>query len=209
MSKQYRVNEIFYSLQGEGHWAGRPAVFVRLSGCNLRCPFCDTDFHAFTELTAEDVVGEALRICGQCRFMVLTGGEPSLQVDEALLQALHDAGFFVAMETNGTHAIPSSVDWVTLSPKDTFVERAGVSDKAEAAGTAGVVLTKAHELKLVFDGEHMPKDYPVEVQYRYLQPCDTGDVERNRVIMQQLTDYLLSHPQWQLSLQQHKLLGIR
>lgn len=197
MAKQYRVNEIFYSLQGEGHWAGRPAVFVRLSGCNLRCPFCDTDFHAFTMLTAEEITAEALRLCGSCRFLVLTGGEPSLQADEELLEALHTAGFFVAMETNGTHAVPSSVDWVTLSPKDAFVDH------------AAVVLTKANELKIVFDGEHKPKEYPVAVQYRYLQPCDTGDAERNAVIMQQLTDYLLSHPQWQLSLQQHKIIGVR
>lgn len=193
----YRVNQIFYSLQGEGRWAGRPAVFVRFSGCNLKCPFCDTDFAAYTEMTAEQILQQMQSIGGACRFVVLTGGEPTLQVDTALVEALHAADYYIAMETNGTRPYPQGIDWVTLSPKDAYVK-----------GGAPVI-TEASELKLVFDGEHAVELYPsVRVQSRCLQPCDTGNAERNARIMQQLRDYLLAHPEWSLSLQQHKLLGI-
>lgn len=193
----YRVNQIFYSLQGEGRWAGRPAVFVRMSGCNLRCPFCDTDFTAYTEMSAEQIVARMQEVGGGCRFVVLTGGEPTLQVDEALVEALHAAGYYIAMETNGTRPYPQGIDWVTLSPKDAYVKG------------SGPVITEASELKVVFDAEHPVGDYPsVRVQHRCLQPCDTGDAERNVRIMQQLMQYLLAHPEWSLSLQQHKLLGI-
>ena len=115
----YRVNEIFYSLQGEGRHTGRAAVFVRFSGCNLRCPFCDTDFAAYKPMAIADIMN-AISPWSECGFVVLTGGEPSLQVDDALVEELHRAGFYVAVETNGTHALPDSVDWVTWSPKDGF-----------------------------------------------------------------------------------------
>ena len=110
----YRINEIFYSLQGEGFWTGTPAVFVRFSGCNLRCPFCDTAHQAFTPMSADDI----LSACSEAPVVVLTGGEPGLQVDAALIEALHGAGYRVHIETNGTVALPGGIDWVTLSPKE-------------------------------------------------------------------------------------------
>ena len=112
----YRINEIFYSLQGEGANSGTPAVFVRFAGCNLHCPFCDTDFDTYTEMTAEEILDEI----GQypADFVVLTGGEPSLQVDDALVDAMHSRDLVIAVETNGTHPLPDNIDWVTVSPKE-------------------------------------------------------------------------------------------
>lgn len=194
----YRINDIFYSLQGEGRHTGRPAVFVRFSGCNLRCPFCDTDFSSHTEMTAQDII-QAISRWRDCRFVVLTGGEPSLQTDDALVEELHSAGFFVAVETNGTHPLPPAVDWVTWSPKDQF-----------AAHVPPLALERIDEIKVVFDGEHTPECYSTlsDNAYLCLQPCDTGNEERNRQITAQCVRYILLHPHWHLSLQTHKILGI-
>lgn len=195
----YRVNEIFYSLQGEGRHTGRAAVFIRFSGCNLRCPFCDTDFDSYQSMTAEDIV-RAIMPWKECGFAVLTGGEPSLQIDDALVAALHQAGFYIAVETNGTHALPAAVDWVTWSPKDQFAKH-----------VPPLALKQVDEVKVVFDGEHRPEDYSslFADAYLSLQPCDTGHEERNQQITAQCVDYILQHPQWHLSLQTHKLLNIR
>ena len=195
---KYRINEIFYSLQGEGRNTGRAAVFVRFSGCNLRCPFCDTDFKEYTEMTADEIL-ETIHPWKHCGFVVLTGGEPSLQTDDALVEALHQEGFYIAMETNGTHSVPEGIDWVTVSPK--------------AGGE--VVIDRADELKVVFDGVHLPltTHYSPLTTHRstllYLQPCDTGNEERNRQIIQQCVEYIKEHPEWRLSLQTHKQIDIR
>lgn len=198
MNNQYNINEIFYSLQGEGRWAGRAAVFVRFSGCNLRCPFCDTDFTAHRLMTADEILLEVKALSPTCRFLVFTGGEPTLQLDDALVEAFHAEGYYLTIETNGTHPYPSGIDWVTLSPKDLF------------APGGEVRITHADELKLVFDGLHpIPPYDAVTVTYRYLQPCDTGDSERNRAILAGCIDYIKAHPEWQLSLQQHKIINIQ
>jgi len=195
---KYRINEIFYSLQGEGRNTGRAAVFVRFSGCNLRCPFCDTDFREYTEMTADEIL-EAIGPWKHCGFVVLTGGEPSLQVDDTLVEALHREGFYIAMETNGTHSVPEGIDWVTVSPKNGFVEHA-----------AEVIVERADELKVIFDGVVSPSSlhFPPSTLL-YLQPCDTGDEERNREIIGQCVEYIKQHPEWRLSLQTHKLINIR
>lgn len=112
----YLVNEIFYSLQGEGYYTGTPAVFLRLSGCNLRCPFCDTDHSASEPMEIDTLVDRLLGY--PSRHLVITGGEPSLQVDRLLIEVLHDAGFYVQIETNGTNRLPDNIDWVTCSPKE-------------------------------------------------------------------------------------------
>lgn len=195
---QYPINEIFYSLQGEGYWSGRPAVFVRFSGCNLKCEFCDTDHSQFTRMSIDEIIASINGYTSD--FVVLTGGEPSLYIDSPLLEALHKANKFVAIETNGTRLLPEGVDWITLSPKDSFV----------TDGT--VVLQCANEVKIVYDGnnEHTIASYSdFEAQYHYLQPCDTGDFAHNRIITKAAIDYCLNHPQWSLSLQQHKMLGIQ
>lgn len=192
-----RVNEIFYSLQGEGYHSGTPAVFVRFSGCNLRCPFCDTDHENGVEMTEEEVVGAVKHY--PARLVVITGGEPALQLTESLVEALHVIDKTVAVETNGTLALPDNVDWITLSPKDTWL-------KEEAAP----VLERANELKVVFDGVHEPQAYSnIAVSHRFLQPCDTGEAERNAEIVQATIEYIKKNPAWRLSMQIHKILNIR
>lgn len=193
-----KVNEIFYSLQGEGFNAGTPAVFVRFAGCNLQCPFCDTDFAVGTEMTEEDIAAQVVRY--PASLVVITGGEPSLQLTESLVDALHRQGRRVAVETNGTHPLPSNVDWITLSPKDTFLGM-----------VASPILTEVDELKVVFDGIHQPVIYEnIKVRHaRFLQPCDTGDPQRNGIIVNQTIEYIKANPQWRLSLQTHKIVGIR
>ena len=192
-----RINEIFYSLQGEGYFTGTPAVFVRFAGCNLRCPFCDTDHEPFTEMTPEEVVEEVGRY--PARHVVITGGEPSLQLTGTLVEALHAAGKFVAVETNGTHPLPPEVDWVTLSPKDAFV----------GGKAARPVLERCDELKVVYTGETLPDYGHIAATHRFLQPCDTGDAALNRAILSRCVDFIQRHPKFRLSLQTHKLIGLK
>ena len=190
-----RVNEIFYSLQGEGFHTGRAAVFVRFSGCNLRCPFCDTSFETYREMSDQEIVQTILQY--PARFVVLTGGEPTLQVDDAFTACLHQHGYEIAMETNGTRAIPPGIDWVTISPK-----------KPYCAGAA-LAVDRCNELKCLFDGVTPVSTYGISAAHYYLQPCDVGDVQRNRAIVQQCVEYIQAHPCWHLSLQTHKLVGFQ
>lgn len=218
----YSVKEIFYTLQGEGANAGRPAVFCRFAGCNLWsgreedrsqavCRFCDTDFVGTNGVgggkfqTASELVAAVAamwpfppsgctappdRIREQ-PFVVCTGGEPLLQLDEPLIEALHGYGFTIAVETNGTQPLPHGVDWVCVSPK---------------AG-AELILRAGHELKLVYpQADAEPERFiDFDFQHFFLQPMDGPERERN---IRRTISYCLTHPQWRLSLQTHKLLGI-
>jgi 7-carboxy-7-deazaguanine synthase len=209
----YTVKEIFYTLQGEGTHTGRPAVFCRFSGCNLWtgreqdrasaiCTFCDTDFlgvgpdggkfRSADEL-ADSVARQWPSLNGHGkRFVVCTGGEPLLQLDEAAIAALHDRGFEVAVETNGTLEPPPGLDWICVSPK---------------AGSK-TVLRRGSELKLVYpQPDAQPESFEADdfTQF-YLQPMDGPDIARNT---QLALEYCLAHPQWRLSLQTHKFVGIR
>lgn len=216
--KSYRVNHIFYSLQGEGRNTGRAAVFVRFAGCNLRCPFCDTEFDSFRTMTGEEIVQavDAQIVAdgckpGSCQLVVLTGGEPTLQVDEAFVDLLHHAGYEVAMESNGTRPAPKNLDWLTVSPKI-------AGERCVMTGNG----KRPDELKVVFDENTDPEVFipsslalhslsasPSEAPLLYLQPCDTGDAERNKVITQACVAYIKQHPQWRLSLQTHKLADFK
>ena len=193
-----RVNEIFYSLQGEGCRAGTPSVFLRLAGCNLACPFCDTDHRPARELTPEQVIAE-LEACSPCRNVVITGGEPSLQLTAAFVEALHGRGYHVSVETNGTRPLPPGIDWVTCSPKFAFCP--------------GAELAPGHidELKVVYTGpqQDMTPYSAIKARVRCLQPCDTGNAETNRLITEGAVSWVMAHPGWRLSLQTHKLLGLR
>ena len=196
----YRVNDIFYSLQGEGRNTGRAAVFVRFAGCNLRCGFCDTEFNSYREMTA-DAILEAI-VPYPSRFIVLTGGEPTLQVNEEFVTLLHHHGYEVAMESNGTRPAPMNLDWLTVSPKEIRKE----PDERKVAWR------QPDELKVVFDETTDPKVFIAHFQLPpllYLQPCDTGDPERNKRILQACVSYIEQHPEWRLSLQTHKLIDIK
>ena len=208
----YAVKEIFLTLQGEGAHAGRTAVFCRFSGCNLWtgreqdraeaiCKFCDTDFvgmdgtlggrYANADALASAVAAQ-WEGPPEHRYTVLTGGEPLLQVDPALIDALHARGFTIAVETNGTVAAPPGLDWICVSPK---------------AG-AELILRKGHELKLVYpQPENKPEDFAnLEFERFSLQPLDGPDIAQST---QAAIAYCLAHPQWRLSVQTHKTLGIR
>lgn len=226
----YRVNEIFYTLQGEGCHSGIPAVFIRFSGCNLRCPWCDTDFADYTEMTAEEITAEAVAIYAipneRRRMVVLTGGEPSLQVDDTLIQELHKAGFYICIETNGTHPLPEGIDWITCSPKMIYPHpyRAtrNAFPKGDELGETHLALHRVDEVKVVYTGEYDPEIWRrrLEAEHWLLQPLryngewllqsgiDEWEDDRNDNLNDTVR-YILSHPFWRLSVQLHKIVGIR
>lgn len=189
-----RINEIFYSLQGEGRHTGTPAVFVRFAGCNLKCSFCDTDHSRYVEMTEEEIVEEVRQF--PARFVVITGGEPSMQVTASLIEKLHAEGCYVAMETNGTYELPEDcqIDWITCSPKEKPLK-----------------LHRIDELKVVYEGndEGVDRYANVEAKEYRLQPCDVKDETQNKANLQGAIDYCLKHPKWKLSLQTHKIINVR
>ncbi|NPA71207.1 MAG: 7-carboxy-7-deazaguanine synthase [Gammaproteobacteria bacterium] len=211
----YSVKEVFYSLQGEGFHSGRPAIFCRMSKCNLWtgreadratavCQFCDTDFIGtdgqnggkFTD--AEALCQHLLALWPAHTeahpFIVLTGGEPLLQVDEALITQMHLHQFEIAIETNGTKSAPDHIDWICMSPK----------------ANAPLLLESGHELKLVYPQPDLMPEKVAHLDYQtfYLQPMDDADPKVSQQNIKEAVAYCLAHPQWKLSLQTHKLLGI-
>ena len=209
----YTVKEIFYTLQGEGANSGRPAIFCRFAGCNLWsglehdretavCRFCDTDFvlngtPGEGKFNSPDDLALAVakewpqKINGE-PFVVCTGGEPLLQLDVNLINAFHMHGFEIAVETNGTLPVPKEIDWLCVSPK----------------ANANLLLKKGDEIKFVFPQEGVTPELYEAMAFKnfYLQPMDGLDLEKNT---QQAIEYCKSHPQWRLSIQTHKILGIR
>ena len=191
-----RVNEIFYSLQGEGYHTGTPATFVRFSGCNLKCPFCDTDFKLSEEMSEEDIV-DAVKD-NPSDFVVITGGEPALQLTSSLIDKLHNIGKYVAVETNGTKMLPYYIDWITVSPKIPYL-----------GSVAELAYRRANEVKIVYDGTHDVDDFGIVADYYYLQPCDTGREEENKEIISKCVEFIKKNPKWKLSLQTQKILNVR
>jgi 7-carboxy-7-deazaguanine synthase (Cx14CxxC type) len=207
----YAVKEIFKTLQGEGRNAGRVAVFCRFSGCNLWsgreadrarsiCTFCDTDFVGMNGSRGGRFAepGDLAAAIERCwgnepsrRFVVLTGGEPLLQLDEALLDALKRIGFEIALETNGTLSAPAGLDWICVSPK---------------AG-APLAQRSGNELKLVYPQPELQPDQVAGLEFEefWLQPMDGPDVHQN---IEAAVAYCLANPNWRLSLQTHKMIGI-
>lgn len=206
----YTVKELYYTLQGEGAQTGRAAVFLRFAGCNLWtgreedraravCRFCDTDFTGTDGpgggvfKAPDDLAAAVTRAWpgGGAPYVVCTGGEPLLQLDAALIEALHASGFEVGVETNGTQIPPDGLDWICMSPK----------------AEAGIKLTQGDELKLVYPQADAPPERFAALAFRhfFLQPMDGAERDAN---IAAATAYCLAHPQWRLSLQTHKLIGI-
>lgn len=197
--QQYKINEIFYSLQGEGFHTGVPSVFVRFSGCNLACSFCDTAHASGTMMTAQEIA-DAINAYPQAPLIVLTGGEPSLFVTDEFISYLKTAtGKRIAMETNGTHAVPSNIDWVTLSPKTGF----------QGADAHPCILTECHELKVVYLNQNLDMYSHIKAEHRFLQPCFVEDKEMCATNIKACVEAVLAHPEWRLSLQTHRILNIR
>ena len=166
-----KINEIFYSLQGEGFHTGTPALFIRFSGCNLKCDFCDTQHESGTWMSDDEILRQA-EAC-PAKMVVLTGGEPSLAI-----------GKYVCIETNGTHAVPDAIDWITCSPKG-----------------APLQLDRIDEIKLVFTGQEVESFRALPAKHYFLQPCSCKNTA-------EVVKYILAHPHWRLSLQTHKFIGI-
>ena len=195
----YKINEIFYSLQGEGYHSGTPAVFVRFSGCNLCCAFCDTQHQNGMMISLQDIVYEVNKY-PIASLVVLTGGEPSLFIDEAFVAELKQrTGKQIAIETNGTRPLPSNLDWVTLSPKSAF----------EGGDIEPCVLTQCDELKVVFLGQDLAQYDGIEAKYRLLQPCFCEDEMQRKANMKACVEMVMQNPNWRLSLQIHRVLNIR
>ena len=178
-----KINEIFYSLQGEGYHTGTPALFIRFSGCNLKCSFCDTSHEEGVLMTDEEILQKVRQ--SPARLVVLTGGEPSLWIDRAFVDTLHNCGKYVCIETNGTHLLPDNIDWITCSPK-----REGK-----------VVLREADEVKVVYEGQEMGGYRNIRARHYFIQPCSNSNID-------EAVQYILKNPLWRLSLQTHKLIHI-
>lgn len=197
--KRYQVKELFYSVQGEGARAGTANVFVRFAGCNMRCTRehqgfdCDTDFRGGRSMTAEEIVHEACCLTDDCGWVILTGGEPALQLDAELLERFQMAGWSVAIETNGTLELPPGIDWVTVSPK---------------TPDADVKQRTANEVKcVVVAGQPLP-DTKVQASIRLLSPAFAGDViDQNALAW--CVELVKENPEWRLSVQQHKAWGVK
>ena len=197
--ERYLVNEIFYSLQGEGVRAGTPNLFLRLARCNLACKVethgfdCDTEFESGRRLTIPEILAEFRQLSAACRWVILTGGEPALQTDAELVGALHAAGYALAIETNGSVELPAGIDWITVSPK--------VAEHAVRQRTA-------HEVKYVRGhGQAIPKTV-VQAEHYLVSPAfDGADVDPRAL------DWCIrlckENPPWRLSVQQHKLWRVR
>lgn len=197
------INEIFYSLQGEGANTGTPAVFIRFCGCNLRCPFCDTNHKEGIAMTDDQIIAETSR--HDAPLIVITGGEPSLHIDSDFVRKLKSAtGAVIAIETNGTHPVPPEIDWVALSPKT------GISGTEQ---DLPIVVDRADEIKVVDLGQDLEQYFSLTCRHEhtlmYLQPCHVDNHELMLANRRRTVRRVLDDPRWRLSLQTHRLLNIR
>lgn len=186
MNYKYRINEIFYSIQGEGFNTGIAAIFIRFSGCNLNCNFCDTNHNSFIEMELEQILDKIKKF--PSKNIILTGGEPTIQNNlQTLIDKLKKNNYNIFLETNGTNSIPKNIDWVTVSPK------------------TNDFISKGNELKLIYinqSEEELKKYLNLDFDYFYLQP-----VSNKKII--DICEIIKKNPKWRLSVQLHKLIGIK
>jgi 7-carboxy-7-deazaguanine synthase len=196
----YKINEIFYSIQGEGYHSGKPAVFIRFSGCNLRCEYCDTEFMTGLDMSTSEIMANIRDY--PCKFVVITGGEPLMNDTTELAKALKEAGYYIAVESNGMFPLRHDFfDWVTISPKNNKIR-----------------IKECQELKVVLGMDEIPETYGINAGYYYLSPknpthdqpvgsraADFFDINTARYCYR----YILKHPEWRLSLQVHKVIGVK
>ena len=196
--EMYPVNEIFYSLQGEGYHTGIPSIFVRFSGCNLNCQFCDTRHQSKTMMSLQEIVSE-INKWPAVEWIVLTGGEPSLFINETFVDELkRKTGKKVAIETNGTRPVPNTLDWITLSPKT------GVP----GGELQKCVLFQCNELKIVYFGQKLSLYDGIMAEHRFLQPCYCTNEQQRLSNQKACVEAVLENPSWRLSLQTHRILDI-
>lgn len=196
----YKINEIFYSIQAEGYWAGRPAIFIRFSGCNLRCEFCDTEFLSGIEMSISDIMAQISNY--PAKFIVITGGEPLLNDTAPLVKELKAKDYYVAVETNGTIQPKHDLfDWITVSPKNHTLK-----------------IKECNELKVVLGIDETPEDFDIKSEHKYISPKNPGHgkeigsataVEFDFEVAKYCYLYILNHPEWTLTLQNHKILGVQ
>lgn len=190
MEKKYRVNKIFYSIQGEGARVGTPQVFVRFSGCNLHCSFCDTDHSSYREMTASEIVAECRRLGNGCASVSMCGGEPTLQLDAYLIAEFKRYGWFISIETNGLLPVPVGVDYVVCSPK-----------------TPKIAPDSINELRYVVKaGDKLPVPHKHADHY-FLSPCFDGE-QANAANIAHCIKLVQDNPEWRLGMQWHKFVGI-
>ena len=199
-SSLYKINEIFYSYQAEGHWAGKAAVFIRFAECNLRCEFCDTEFLSGIDMSVAEIMANIREY--DSKFVVMTGGEPLMNDTTELAEALKAEGYYIAVETNGMYSTKHEFfDWITISPKN---------DKLK--------LLKCNELKVVLGVDEIPDTYGIECQYKFIspknpthdQPIGTHSAEFfSTNVAQYCVRYALKHPEWRLTFQTHKAVGVK
>ena len=195
----FRINEIFYSLQGEGFHTGTPAVFVRFSGCNLHCAFCDTQHQEGMMMSLQEIVAEINKY-PNAPLVVLTGGEPSLFIDEAFVAELRiKTCKYIAIETNGTRPLPDNLDWITFSPKTGF----------NGGDAEPCVLKRCDELKVVYLGQDLSRYNEIKATHRFLQPCYSDNEFQRQSNMKACVEAVMNNPGWRLSLQVHRVLNIR
>lgn len=208
-----KINEIFYSLQGEGHHEGYPSVFIRFSGCNLSCPFCDTK-HDKGIFMDDDAIIHAVKLY-KADWIVLTGGEPALLIDADFIHLLRRAtGKKIAIETNGTVPLPDGIDWITCSPKTGICRPGGLKPGEEPSNPdfANVVIPYANEIKVVDVGQDLDPYFSLKCKgedtIMYLQPCYVPDEEEFAKNRLRTVRRVLADPRWTLSVQLHRFLGI-
>lgn len=185
-----KINEIFYSIQGEGYWTGKPAIFIRFAGCNLNCSFCDTNHKLNYQLSAKEILKKIYNY--SARHIVFTGGEATLQINYDIVKKFQEKGYYIQIETNGTKEVPQNIDWITVSPK-------------EVEFPNSLILKQGDTLKVVYQGQDIKRYEDMDFRYFYLQPL----AKDGKTNAKECIKIVKENPKWKLSIQMQKILKIK